>query len=139
MAKKGFSVCFDWQGNEARLQAGTMLLLPDLNATVAQGGLCIVAKKVSGDRLLIERSGNTVVVSFAQPIHFFRALSLIAQHIDDTAYKAEEVCYFTTNGTMFDVSQSNTLMTVEHAHDSGARQAFAAPYGADGAEYDDAL
>ena len=110
-----FCVRFDWQGNAAELQEGTGILLSDLGATVAEEGLCIVAKKVTGDRLVIDRKGNEVTVSYVERVHFFRALSLIAQHLDDEHYHSDEPCAFRTNGTMFDVSQSNTLMTVDHA------------------------
>ncbi len=115
MAKKAFCVVFDWQDNQAELEAGVKLLLPDLNATLAEGGIKIIAKRVTGDKLTVRRNGNEITVSYAKPIHFFRALSLIAQHIDDTTYTCEEICYFNSNGVMFDVSQSNTLMTVDHA------------------------
>lgn len=115
MAKKTFLVELDLGGNAAELQAGAELLLPDLNATAGVGGIRIVAKKWAEERLCIARKSNEAVVSYAKPIHFFRALGLIAQHIDDKDYSCEEICYFESNGIMFDVSQSNTLMTVEHA------------------------
>ncbi len=115
MKKKAFCVTFDWQGNAAELETGVKILLPDLNATLGEGGIKIVAQKVAGDKLSVKRAGDEVTVSYVKPIHFFRALSLIAQHIDDSAYACEETCYFNSNGVMFDVSQSNTLMTVDHA------------------------
>lgn len=115
MQKKIFSVEFDWCGNADELAAGTELLLSDLNLTPGAGGVRIVSKKVVGEKLCIVRSGDEAVVSYARPIHFFRALGLIVQHMNDESYSCEETCYFDSNGIMFDVSQSNTLMTVEHA------------------------
>ena len=115
MAKQPFSVCIEFDESLAPLREGLLAILPDLNATLDAGGICLSAKHVPGDKLAVSRRGNQALITYGERVHFFRALSLLAQHIDDPRYEAEETCYFKTNGTMFDVSQSNTLMTVEHA------------------------
>ncbi len=114
MRKKNFSVWLDWQGDAAELKDGVLAILPDLGATLAEDGIHITPKKVKGDLLGVRRHGNEATVTYGERVHFFRALGLLAQHLDDAEYTVEEKCYFTMNGTMFDVSQSNTLMTVSH-------------------------
>lgn len=114
MMKKPISVCFDWSSDVKDLKEGIAAILPDLNATISEDGIRITAKQVQGDKLSVVRHGNEVTITFAERVHFFRALGLLAQHVDDTEYSTEEKCWFKMNGTMFDVSQSNTLMTVDH-------------------------
>ena len=114
MVKKPFSVCLDFLGDAAALREGLAVILPDLNATVSEDGIKLALCEKKGDTLSVVRHGNHATITYGERIHFFRALGLLAQHIDDTEYSVSEKCYFRSNGTMFDVSQSNTLMTVEH-------------------------
>ncbi len=114
MAKKPFSVCCDFTGESAALREGVGYIAPDLNMTLCDDGIKVAFRHEAGDMLSVTRSGNDVVITYGERVHVFRALSLLAQHIDDTAYTTREKCYFNSNGVMFDVSQSNTLMTVDH-------------------------
>ena len=115
MQKQPFSLCLEQDNALAPLREGILALLPDLNATEDSRGIRLHAKQVSGDRLAVSRHGNEAVITYTERVHFFRALGLLAQHMTEEDYEAEERCYFKTNGTMFDVSQGNTLMTVAHA------------------------
>lgn len=114
MSKKPFFVCFDFKGEAVECKEGLSFILPDLNATQREDGIKVTVEKVVGDRLAVKREGSAATITYGERVHFFRALGLLCQHLDDAAYAVEEKCYFRTNGTMFDVSQSNTLMTVDH-------------------------
>lgn len=114
MAKKPFSVCFDFTGESEALREGVGYIAPDLGMTLGKDGLAVSFRFQAGDELSVVRNGNEVVITYGERVHVFRALSLLAQHVEDTAYTTCEKCYFNSNGVMFDVSQSNTLMTVDH-------------------------
>ncbi len=114
MSKRSLSVCFDWIGDAKECREGARIILPDLRLTLGEDGLQITVKKGKEDQLSVTRNGNKATILYGERVHFFRALGLLVQHIDDPLYTAKETCYFHMNGTMFDVSQSNTLMTVEH-------------------------
>ena len=114
MAKKPFSVCFDFSGESEALREGVGCIAPDLGMTLCEDGIQVSFRYQKGDELAVVRNGNEVVITYGERVHAFRALSLLAQHIEDAAYTTREKCYFNSNGVMFDVSQSNTLMTVDH-------------------------
>ncbi|MBR6727061.1 MAG: family 20 glycosylhydrolase [Clostridia bacterium] len=114
MAKTPFSVCFDFSGESAALREGIECVAPDLGMILCDEGIKVSFCRAEGNALSVIRKGDAVTITYGERIHAFRALSLLAQHINDTAYQTHETCYFNSNGVMFDVSQSNTLMTVDH-------------------------
>ncbi len=114
MVKKLFSVCFDFSGESAALREGVGYIASDIGMVLCQEGIRISFRRVEENALSVVRNGDAVTITYGERIHAFRALSLLAQHIEDTAYQTHETCYFRSNGVMFDVSQSNTLMTVDH-------------------------
>ena len=114
MERKAFSVCFDWQGEAGECEAGVRLLLPDLGGQLEDGGICVTVIREPGDTLSVCRDGSSARIIYGGRVQFFRALGLLVQHLEDPAYRVSETCRFRSNGTMFDVSQSNALMTVEH-------------------------
>lgn len=115
MEKKHFLIDVDFSGDTAELKAGFGYLLPDLNGEISRDGIKLILKKWNKEALSVERKGNEAIICYGERVHAFRALSLFAQHIDDENYSTEEKAYFSMNGVMYDVSQSNTVMTVEHA------------------------
>ena len=114
MERKVFSVCFDWQGEAAECEAGTLLLLPDLGGRLGEDGIRVTVIKEPGDTLSVRRDGGSARIVYGRRVQFFRALGLLVQHLEEPAYTVSETCRFRSNGTMFDVSQSNAVMTVEH-------------------------
>lgn len=114
MAKTPFSVCFDFTGESAALREGVAYIAPDLGITLCEDGIKVAFRYVKGNELSVTRNGSEVEIVYGERVHAFRALSLLAQHMDDADYTTREKCYFNSNGVMFDVSQSNTLMTVDH-------------------------
>lgn len=104
-----------FEGDIGRLQTGIEQLLPDLHCTLNPDGLLIRARRHEENRLIVSRDGDRAEIAYAAPVHFFRGLGLLIEHIEDAAYRTEEPVWFTMNGVMFDVTQANTMMTVEHA------------------------
>lgn len=115
MKKIPYNIIFTKNEEYYTLEKGIAAILPEFCDVSSKNLITVTATKADGQRLSIRRNGNSVNITFGESIHFFRALGLFARHIDDESYSAEEESYFTMNGIMFDVSQSNTLMNVEHA------------------------
>ncbi len=105
----------DLSGENFELYKGIEILLPDLGGSLSSDGIIVNAVKTSENKLLVERRGNIATIIYKEKIHFFRALGILAEHIDENEIDIAEPVYFDTNGVMFDVSQSNTMMTVGHA------------------------
>ena len=79
MIKQPFSVCIEFDGDLAPLREGVLAILPDLNVTRDANGIRLSAKHVPGDKLTVSRHGNEAVITYGERVHFFRALSLLAQ------------------------------------------------------------
>ncbi len=107
-----FKICMDVP---PELMDGIAIILPELGGMIDDEGILIEADQKTENKLKVKKCGKAATITYKERIHFFRALGLLAERADEEAFEIEETVYFDTNGVMFDVSQSNTLMTVEHA------------------------
>ena len=114
MKKKKLKFWFDSE-DTFELHKGLSYVLPDLNGELDESGIRITLKRCIDNKLCVTRAGNNATITYKDKIHFFRALGLLAEHASENEIDICEPIHFDTNGVMFDVSQSNTLMTVEHA------------------------
>ena len=81
---------------------------PELGfARAGQGGLSVALRQ--GGCLRAERRADSVVVTWAEPVQVYRALSLLRQHWAEDAFCIEETPCFETTGMMFDVSRNAVL------------------------------
>ena len=94
--------------------------LPGLSAfgerygfTLGDGGLTVTVKQNGEPRLTVLREGDAVGIGIGKPVHLFRALGLLLEHIEDGNYSIEETDRFDNNGVMYDGSQASSLLTVE--------------------------
>ena len=115
MRMKPFMLDVIWDNDQLDLKEGIEYILPDLNGSFSPNGIKLTLKKWDKEALSVNRNGNEATICYGERVHVFRALSLLAQYIDDENYSTEEKAYFSMNGVMFDVSQGNALMTVDHA------------------------
>ena len=81
---------------------------PELGfARAGQGGLSVALHQ--GGCLRAEKRADGVVVTWAEPVQVYRALSLLRQHWAEDAFCIEETPCFETAGMMFDVSRNAVL------------------------------
>ena len=81
---------------------------PELGfARAGQGGLSVALHQ--GGCLRAEKRADGVVVTWAEPVQVYRALSLLRQHWAEDAFCIEETPCFETTGMMFDVSRNAVL------------------------------
>ena len=81
---------------------------PELGfARAGQGGLSVALRQ--GGCLRAEKRADGVVVTWAEPVQVYRALSLLRQHWAEDAFCIEETPCFETTGMMFDVSRNAVL------------------------------
>lgn len=80
----------------------------DLSMTVSQSGIPV--EGVEGDHLSVVSDGTSVTITWAEPVQFYRALSLIPFPLEPCNIQ-EKPC-FKTVGIMFDVSR-NAVLTPE--------------------------
>ncbi len=83
-------------------------LKTDLSMVVAEDGIPV--EGVAGDHLAVVSDGKSVTITWAEPIQFYRALSLIPIPLE--ACNIQETPCFKTTGIMFDVSR-NAVLTPE--------------------------
>ena len=101
-------------GEPRELQAGIRELSEDLHVSLAADGMKVsVAQKNDSDLSVNVKNGEAVIV-YDKKIHFFRAFSLLVQHLlaGETEFSLDEKPQFTLNGPMFDVSQGNAVIKV---------------------------
>ena len=95
-------------------------LLPGLHAfgkrygyAIGDGGLSVSVVPTNAASLFVRRAGAAVGIGVGKPVHLFRALGLLLEHIGDENYAIEETDRFDSNGLMYDGSQASSLLTVE--------------------------
>ena len=101
-------------GDIAQLQAGITELSADLGIILANDGIPVSVCQKDGSDLLVSVKNGEASVIYDKKHHFFRALSLLVQHLKsgETEISLCEKPYFTMNGPMFDVSQGNAVIKV---------------------------
>ena len=80
-------------------------LRDDLGIAIGSGGIAVTC--IHGDELAVESDGKTVTVTWAAPIQFYRAMSLIP--IPLTQCSIHEKARFQSSGIMFDCSRNAVL------------------------------
>ena len=80
---------------------------------VGDGGLTVTVKQNGEPRLTVSRKGDSVGIGIGKPVHLFRALGLLLEHIADENYSVDETDRFDNNGVMYDGSQASSLLSVE--------------------------
>jgi len=101
-------------GDIAQLQAGITELSADLGIILANDGMPVSVCQKDGSDLLVSVKNGEASVIYDKKHHFFRALSLLVQHLKagESEVSLCEKAYFTMNGPMFDVSQGNAVIKV---------------------------
>jgi len=80
--------------------------------TVGDGGLEINVSPSDGECFSIARKGYFANIKIGKPVHLYRALGLLLQHIDDENYSVIQKDYFKNNGVMYDGSQASSLLNI---------------------------
>ena len=93
----------DWQ----KFHGGLNELLGDLGITLGPDGLPVDVRQ--GERLEVAVNGGQGQIVYHRDIEFFRAVSLLVQHIEDGDFSIQETPCFDTVGMMFDVSRNAVL------------------------------
>jgi len=93
---------------------GITCLAPELGYTVSDDGMVVHAIKAEVPTLSIEKNANQVTIIYDRPCCFYRALGLLAEHKNETAFAIAEKPQFETLGAMYDVCQGNAVINVEH-------------------------
>ncbi len=101
--------------NPCELDAGIAEMNRALGISVGGNGPSITAVRQDGSDLLVHFQNGEAQIIYDKKHHFFRAYSLLLQHLQagETEFSLREKPYFTMNGPMFDVSQSNAVIRVE--------------------------
>lgn len=102
-------------GDAADLLPGIRALAPDMGVTLAETGIPVSVCHADGNALRVSFDGAAAQITYDKKCHFFRAFSLLAQHLaaGETAFDLTETPQFDLNGPMFDVSQGNAVIRVE--------------------------
>ena len=77
---------FQLAGEEAALKQGLQLLLEAKGHQLAEGGISIVPAPHPEKTLTVSRTGDRVEIGYCQTVHFFRGMSLVLQHPEDSTY-----------------------------------------------------
>ena len=102
-------------GDISTLADGIYILKDDLKFTICDDGFPVHLNRHSQNTLTVSRKGNEASISFRDNIHFFRALGILLQNLPGGQdFTITEPVIFDTNGVMFDVSQGNSVMNVQH-------------------------
>ena len=94
---------------------GVKHVLADLAMREGEGGITAELTGNDGKTLSVSKHGSACRIAFGKRVHFFRALGLLAEHINEEDFDITEPVHFDMNGVMADVTQSNTMPTVAHA------------------------
>lgn len=108
-----------FSGDISALSAGIAVIAPMLGFEVCESGEEIKVSKSSDGKLRV----SSTEISYSEPIHFFRALGILAEN----AGKSFEICEepkFDTNGLMIDLCQGNNTMKVSHIKNILSRMAI---------------
>ncbi len=101
---------FRFVGIDESLSAGLSAVAPMLNIEVCESGAEIRVSKSTDGKLHV----SNTEISYAEPIHFFRALGLLCEHWEEGTFSVCETPKFDTNGLMLDLCQGNDTMNVKH-------------------------
>lgn len=99
-------------GDIEGLEAGFEEIKKDLGLEQSETGVCIKVKKE--DFLRVNFSNNKSEIGFAEPVQFFRGLSLLVLHCSkgEKDFSISEKPCFRKDGVMFDCSR-NAVLTVD--------------------------
>jgi len=99
-------------GVEERLLPGLFAFGERYGFAIGDGGLSVSVVPTGEARLFVFRAGNAVKIGIGKPVHLFRALGLLLEHLGDENYAVEETDFFDGNGLMYDGSQASSLLSV---------------------------
>lgn len=101
-----------FQGDLQGLHKGLNILEKDLNFEVSQDGIPVKLEKSDGE-IEVSLRGNRGVIRYHEKIHFFRALGLFIEHLqEENEFSIIEEPQFQNNGTMLDLSR-NAVMNIQ--------------------------
>jgi len=106
---------FNFTGQVENLLPGLHELKAQHGFEISEGGGCTVEVVHSKDIPLAvsyQKKDNRAVITYSQPIYFFRAFGLLVENIGEDSYKIAEIPHFDTNGVMLDVSQGNAVINI---------------------------
>ncbi|MBP3580037.1 MAG: beta-N-acetylhexosaminidase [Clostridia bacterium] len=78
-----------------------------------QGGVEITILPSEDNNIKITKNANKVCFYVTKEYQIFRCLTHLKERVGEDSFVYEEKSYFETCGTMFDVSQASSLMTVD--------------------------
>lgn len=105
-------ITLSFSGVEERFLPGLRAFGERYGFSFGEGGLSVSVVRTGEPRLFVRRAGGTVEIGVGKPVHLFRALGLLLEHIGDENYAVWETDYFDGNGLMYDGSQASSLLTV---------------------------
>lgn len=111
---------FRFVGALDELMQGLAVVAPMLGMEVCESGAPINVSKSADGKLHV----SDTAISYAEPVHFFRALGLLCEHWDARPFSITETPQFDTNGLMIDLCQGNDTMTVENLKHTFTRMAI---------------
>jgi hypothetical protein len=113
-----------FQGDVQECIDGIQILSCDFNYELSEKGFKVQVEKSEGSPIYVAKKGDKAIIRYSEKIHFFRGLGLfLEQIIHNKDFEIIEKPQFTTNGVMFDVSQSNAVMRVNTVKDYIKRMA----------------
>ena len=115
---------FQLTGEEAALKQGLQLLLEAKGHQLAEGGISIVPAPHPEKTLTVSRTGDRVEIGYCQTVHFFRGMSLVLQHPEDSTYSCRETVWLDENGLMLDCSR-NAVYRLDFVREYLQMMAFA--------------
>ena len=101
-------------GDVQELEAGLSELSQDLNFMISESGIDVHVTQKDGADLCVDFKESEANIVYDKKIHFFRAFSLLMQHLEKSNKELHlvEKPQFDLNGPMFDVSQGNAVIKV---------------------------
>lgn len=86
-----------------------------LGFKIANGEYTVSAEQINAHDLFVSVNGKDVSIIYAEKCHFFRALGLAIQNINEgkDSFEIRETPAFNSNGPMFDVSQGGAAFNLK--------------------------
>lgn len=108
-----YKICL--RGEKPELAAGLALLQNDLPFTLSADGLPVYPVQCDELSLSVKKNSGGATITYRRPIHFFRAFGLLLEKLPGGGdFELTEPILFDANGAMFDVSQGNSVINVDH-------------------------
>lgn len=98
-------------GDLTQVETGLQILAPKLGYTIHTDGIEIKLQQ-QGESLMVSKTIDAIQITFREPAHLFRGLTLLLAHWEQETYHLVEHPHFKLIGPMVDTSR-NAVPTVE--------------------------